>query len=66
MTQFNILIIEALKNSHSQFWGWLCIGSGLMLVVWICIICLSGSKKKRVMKAVENEEIFNYLFERRS
>jgi hypothetical protein len=62
MRQFNFLITEALKSSDSRLLGWICIGTGLSMVVAICIMCYNSSKKNVKPRPVENEELFNHLF----
>ena len=47
-----------------KFWPWFCIGMALPFIANIILLCLPDKSKQKptVVKAVDNEKIFDHLF----
>lgn len=50
------------KSFGRKFWPWFFIGIPLPLIANIILFCLPDKSKAKELKAVGNEELFDYLF----
>lgn len=54
------------KNNGRNFWIWFLIAVPLPLIAAVILLFLPDkSKEKRITKPVENDEIFNHLFNKK-